>query len=321
MKKTTCKVTATIGAAMLLAASIVGCGNAANTTDTAAPVATTESTTAAAETTESTTAAAETTAQTTETPAADNTASDLTGSVTMAGSTSMEKLANALSESFMAEYPGVTVNAEFTGSGAGIESLIAGSVDIGNSSRSLKDEEKSQGAVENVVAIDGIGVIVDPDNGLDGLTKEQLVDIYTGNISNWSELGGTDEPIVVVGREAGSGTRDGFESILDVKDTCAYANELDSTGAVIAKVASTPGAIGYASFGDLNDSVKTLALDEVTPSIETIKDGSYILQRPFVMATMGEVSEQNEAVQALFAYLKSDAGKQIVESVGLVTVD
>ncbi len=311
MKKTTCKVTATIGAAMLLAASIVGCGNAANTTDTAAPAATTESTTAAAETT----------AQTTETPAADDTASDLTGSVTMAGSTSMEKLANALSESFMAEYPGVTVNAEFTGSGAGIESLIAGSVDIGNSSRSLKDEEKSQGAVENVVAIDGIGVIVDPDNGLDGLTKEQLVDIYTGNISNWSELGGTDEPIVVVGREAGSGTRDGFESILDVKDTCAYANELDSTGAVIAKVASTPGAIGYASFGDLNDSVKTLALDEVTPSIETIKDGSYILQRPFVMATMGEVSEQNEAVQALFAYLKSDAGKQIVESVGLVTVD
>ena len=311
MKKTTCKVTATIGAAMLLAASIVGCGNAANTTDTAAPAATTESTTAAAENT----------AQTTETPAADNTASDLTGSVTMAGSTSMEKLANALSESFMAEYPGVTVNAEFTGSGAGIESLIAGSVDIGNSSRSLKDEEKSQGAVENVVAIDGIGVIVDPDNGLDGLTKEQLVDIYTGNISNWSELGGTDEPIVVVGREAGSGTRDGFESILDVKDTCAYANELDSTGAVIAKVASTPGAIGYASFGDLNDSVKTLALDEVTPSIETIKDGSYILQRPFVMATMGEVSEQNEAVQALFAYLKSDAGKQIVESVGLVTVD
>lgn len=311
MKKTTCKVTATIGAAMLLAASIVGCGNAANTTDTAAPAATTESTTAAAETT----------AQTTETPVADNTASDLTGSVTMAGSTSMEKLANALSESFMAEYPGVTVNAEFTGSGAGIESLIAGSVDIGNSSRSLKDEEKSQGAVENVVAIDGIGVIVDPGNGLDGLTKEQLVDIYTGNISNWSELGGTDEPIVVVGREAGSGTRDGFESILDVKDTCAYANELDSTGAVIAKVASTPGAIGYASFGDLNDSVKTLALDEVTPSIETIKDGSYILQRPFVMATMGEVSGQNEAVQALFAYLKSDAGKQIVESVGLVTVD
>ncbi len=311
MKKTTCKVTATIGAAMLLAASIVGCGNAANTTDTAAPAATTESTTAAAETT----------AQTTETPAADNTASDLTGSVTMAGSTSMEKLANALSESFMAEYPGVTVNAEFTGSGAGIESLIAGSVDIGNSSRNLKDEEKSQGAVENIVAIDGIGVIVDPDNGLDGLTKEQLVDIYTGNISNWSELGGTDEPIVVVGRESGSGTRDGFESILDVKDVCAYANELDSTGAVIAKVASTPGAIGYASFGDLNDSVKTLSLDEVMPSIETIKDGSYILQRPFVMATMGEISEQSDAVQAIFAYLKSDAGKQLVESVGLVTVD
>lgn len=286
MKKTTCKVTATIGTAILLAASVVGCGNAAGNTQT------------------STTAAA-----------------DLTGSVTMAGSTSMEKLANALSESFMAEYPGVTVNAEFTGSGAGIESLIAGSVDIGNSSRNLKDEEKSQGAVENIVAIDGIGVIVDPENGLDGLTKEQLVDIYTGVVSNWSELGGTDEPIVVVGRESGSGTRDGFESILDVKDACAYANELDSTGAVIAKVASTPGAIGYASFGDLNDSVKTLALDEVMPSIETIKDGSYILQRPFVMATMREIGEQSDAVQAIFTYLKSDAGKQIVESVGLVTVD
>lgn len=279
MKKTTCKVTATIGAAMLLATGIMGCGNTAGTADA------------------------------------------LTGSVTMAGSTSMEKLANALSESFMAEYPGVTVNAEFTGSGAGIESLIAGSVDIGNSSRSLKDEEKSQGAVENIVATDGIGVIVDPDNGLDGLTKEQLVDIYTGNISNWSELGGTDEPIIVVGRESGSGTRDGFESILDVKDVCAYANELDSTGAVIAKVASTPGAIGYASFGDLNDSVKTLSLDEVMPSVETIKDGSYILQRPFVMATRGEISEQSDAVQAIFAYLKSDAGKQLVESVGLVTVD
>ncbi len=286
MKKTTCKVTATIGTAILLAVSVAGCGNAAGNTQT------------------STTAAA-----------------DLTGSVTMAGSTSLEKLANALSESFMAEYPGVTVNAEFTGSGAGIESLIAGSVDIGNSSRNLKDEEKSQGAVENIVAIDGIGVIVDPENGLDGLTKEQLVDIYTGVVSNWSELGGTDEPIVVVGRESGSGTRDGFESILDVKDACAYANELDSTGAVIAKVASTPGAIGYASFGDLNDSVKTLALDEVMPSIETIKDGSYILQRPFVMATMGEIGEQSDAVQAIFTYLKSDAGKQIVESVGLVTVD
>lgn len=312
MKKTTRKVTATIGAAMLLAASIMGCGTAS---DTAAQTPETNVETPAVETEA---AAADTEVVAEESEA---TGSDLTGSVTMAGSTSMEKLANALGESFMAEYPGVTVNAEFTGSGAGIESLIAGSVDIGNSSRNLKEEEMSQGAVENIVAIDGIGVIVDPDNGLEGLTKEQLVDIYTGNVSNWSELGGNDEPIVVVGRESGSGTRDGFESILDVKDACVYANELDSTGAVIAKVASTPGAIGYASFGDLNDSVKTLALDEVLPSIETIKDGSYILQRPFVMATMGEISEQSDAVQAIFAYLKSEAGKSIVESVGLVTVD
>ena len=178
MKKTTCKVTATIGAAMLLAASIVGCGNAANTTDTAAPAATTESTTAAAETT----------AQTTETPAADNTASDLTGSVTMAGSTSMEKLANALSESFMAEYPGVTVNAEFTGSGAGIESLIAGSVDIGNSSRSLKDEEKSLGLTATVIATDGIAVIVNKENPTDGLTSDQVKSIYVGDTTDWADV-------------------------------------------------------------------------------------------------------------------------------------
>ena len=160
----------------------------------------------------------------------------------MAGSTSMEKLANAVAESFMEKYPNVTVSAEFTGSGAGIESVTAGSVDIGNSSRNLKEEEIAAGAVENIVAIDGIAVVVDPANTVADLSKEQLISIYTGETTNWSELGGADEPIVVVGREAGSGTRGAFEEILAIEEACVYANELDSTGAVMAKVASTPGA-------------------------------------------------------------------------------
>ena len=175
------------------------------------------------------------------------TETDLSGTITMSGSTSMEKLANAVAESFMLKYPGVTVTAEFTGSGAGIEAVSAGTCDIGNSSRNLKEEELANGVVENIVAIDGIAVVVDPANTAAGLNKEQLIGIYTGEIKNWSEVGGADAPIVVVGREAGSGTRGAFEEILEIEDACAYANELDSTGAVMAKVASTPGAIGYVS--------------------------------------------------------------------------
>lgn len=233
----------------------------------------------------------------------------------------MEKLANALAESFMAKYPGVTVTAEFTGSGAGLESVIGGSVDIGNSSRALKDEEKAAGAVENIVAIDGIAVIVDPDNTVTDLTKDQLISIYTGETTNWSELGGNDEPIVVVGREAGSGTRGAFEELLGVEDSCAYANELDSTGAVIAKVASTPGAIGYASLDAVDDSVVAVALEGVAPTVENIKAGNYFLSRPFVMATVGEISAQSELVQAWFAYIQSDEGRAVIEQVGLITVD
>lgn len=239
----------------------------------------------------------------------------------MAGSTSMEKLANAVAEAFMEKYPSVTVTAEFTGSSAGIESLQAGSVDIGNSSRSLKDEEKAAGCVENIVAIDGIAVVLDPTNTVTDLTQDQLVQIYKGEVTNWKDLGGTDEPIVVVGREAGSGTRGAFEELLGVEDACQYANELDSTGAVIAKVASTPGAIGYASLDAVDDTIIAAKLNGVEPTEENIKAGSYILSRPFVMATMGEVSSQSEAVQALFDYLKSDEGKELVKSVGLITVD
>lgn len=252
---------------------------------------------------------------------AKETGADLGGSISMAGSTSMEKLANAVAESFMEKYPGVTVTAEFTGSSAGIEAVTAGSVEIGNSSRALKDEEKAAGAVENIVAIDGIAVVVDPANPVTDLTKDQLISIYTGETKNWSELGGEDAPVVVVGREAGSGTRGAFEELLKIEDACNYASELDSTGAVIAKVASTPGAVGYVSLDAIDDSVTAVALEGVEATAENIKAGDYFLSRPFVMATKGEISEQSEAVQALFEYLASGEGREVIAGVGLINVD
>ena len=233
----------------------------------------------------------------------------------------MEKLANAVAESFMAKYPDVTVTAEFTGSSAGVEAVLGGSVDIGNSSRNLKDEEKAAGAVENIVAIDGIAVVTDKENTVTDLTTDQLVGIYKGEIKNWSEVGGTDEAIVVVGREAGSGTRGAFEELLGIEDSCAYANELDSTGAVMAKVASTPGAIGYVSLDVVDDTVISLSLDGVAATEENIKAGDYTLSRPFVMATNGEISAQSDAVQELFTYLQSDEGKELIKSVGLIIPD
>lgn len=233
----------------------------------------------------------------------------------------MEKLANALSEVFMEKYPNVSMQAEFTGSSAGIEALLAGQADIGNVSRELKAEELEKGVVSNVVAIDGIAVIKDNANAVADLTKQQLTDIYTGTITNWSELGGENQPIVVIGREAGSGTRGAFEEILGVEDACAYSNELDSTGAVVAKVASTPGAIGYVSLDVLDDTVTPFSLEGVEPTAENIKAGDYFLSRPFVMATLGEISEQNELVQATFDLIYSEEGSALVEAVGLITVD
>ncbi|MBQ6787853.1 MAG: phosphate ABC transporter substrate-binding protein [Lachnospiraceae bacterium] len=246
---------------------------------------------------------------------------DVSGTITMAGSTSMEKLANAVAESFMAKYPNVTVTAEFTGSSAGIESVLAGSVNIGNASRALKDSEKESGAVENIVAIDGIAVVTDSANAVADLTKEQLVSIYTGQTTNWSELGGVDSAIVVVGREAGSGTRGAFEELLEIEDQCTYANELDSTGAVMAKVSSTPGAIGYVSLDVIDETVKAFSLEGVEATAENIKAGNYFLSRPFVMATKGEIAEQDAAVQELFNYLSSEEGKEVIKAVGLITVD
>lgn len=246
---------------------------------------------------------------------------DLSGSISMSGSTSMEKLANALAESFMEKYPGVTVTAEFTGSSAGVESVLAGSVDIGNSSRNLKDEEKNAGAAENIVAIDGIAVVVDPSNAVTDLTRDQLTAIYKGEVKNWIELGGANQPVVVIGREAGSGTRSAFEELLAIEDACVYANELDSTGAVMAKVSSTPGSIGYVSLDVVDDTIIPVKLDGTAPTEENIKAGSYALSRPFVMATKGSISEQKPEVQALFAYLFSGEGKELIKAVGLIPTE
>lgn len=218
----------------------------------------------------------------------------------------------------MAKNQQATVNTEFVGSSAGIESLISGKCDIGNASRPLTDSEKSGGAVENVVAIDGIAIVVNKMNTVTQLTKDQLIGIYTGTIKNWKETGGSDTPIVVVGREAGSGTRGAFEEILGIEGKCTYANELDSTGAAMAKAASTEGAIAYVSLDVINDTVKTVAMDGVAPTAENILAGTYFLSRPFVMATKGEISAQNELVKAFFAYIQSDDGQEIIEKVGLI---
>jgi len=299
------KLLALIGAGILAVTALVACGN--GDAATAQPSAVESS-------------AAESTVAESSAAAPAETTADLSGSISMVGSTSMEKLANALSEAFMEKYPDVTVTAEFVGSGAGVEAVTNGTADIGNSSRSLKDEEKAAGVVENVVAIDGIAVCVDPANEVADLTKEQLTNIYNGTVTNWKEVGGADEPIIVIGREAGSGTRGAFEELVDLVDGCKYANELDSTGAVIAKVASTPGAIGYASLDALDDSVKALSLEGVEATAENIKAGNYFLSRPFVMATKGEISEQNDLVQAWFDFVLGDEGQQVASEVGLITV-
>ena len=296
---------------LTMTAALIGCGSA----DQTASAETAETTEATEETTEDTvedTASSEAEA-TEEAPAA-----DLSGTISLAGSTSMEKLCEAMSESFMETYPGVTVTVEYTGSGAGLESLASGSVDIGNSSRHLKDEEVAGGAVENVVAIDGIAVIVDPDNSVSDIPADKLAAIYKGEITNWSELGGNDEAIVVIGRESGSGTRDAFEELLEVKDACKYAQELDSTGGVKAKVAATPGAIGYVSLDVVDESIKAVSIDSVEPTEANIIAGDYLLSRPFVMATNGEISAQNDLVKGWFDYISSDAGKDVIKSAGLI---
>ena len=300
MKNRVKKMVAILTAATMVAAGVMGCGSSDTNAD-------------ANNSNDNTT---QTESQATDNNTADNT--DLSGSVTLAGSTSMEKLANAMNEAFMEKYPNVSATAEFTGSSAGIESLAAGSVDIGDASRALSDDEKGQGLVENIVAIDGIAVITDTDNTITDIKSEDLAKVYTGEITNWKDLGGKDEQIVVIGREAGSGTRDAFEELMDVKDSCKYAQELDSTGAVLAKVATTPGAVGYVSLDVLDDTVNGLKINSVEPTEENILAGTYVLQRPFVMATKGEISEQSEQVQAYFDFINSEDGQNVIKSVGLI---
>ena len=243
----------------------------------------------------------------------------LTGTVSTDGSTSMEKVIGALSESFMAQNDGVTVNYNPTGSGSGITAVQEGTCDIGLSSRGLKDEEKSAGLKETVLAYDGIAIIVHPDNPVSDLSVEQIAKLYTGEITNWKDVGGNDAEVVLIGREAASGTRDGFESITGTKDKCQYRQELTSTGDVITAVSQNPDAIGYASLASIKDSVKALNVDGVTPGEAAVKDGSYKVQRPFVLVTM-EGKELSPAAQAFFDYAVSSDAASIIAKAGAVAV-
>ncbi len=244
----------------------------------------------------------------------------VSGTVSTDGSTSMEKVIGALSESYMAQNSGVTVTYNPTGSGSGITAVQEGTCDIGLSSRALKDEEKAAGLTETVLAYDGIAIIVHPDNPVSDLTIEQLAKLYTGEITNWKEVGGNDAEIVLIGREAASGTRDGFESITGTADKCQYRQELTSTGDVITAVSQNPDAIGYASLASVKDSVKALSVGGVTPSEETVKDGSYAVQRPFVLVTV-EGKELSAAAQAFFDYMTSADAASIIAKAGAVAAN
>ena len=268
-----------------------------------------------------TAAPAQTEAQTVaQTQAPETSAAALTGTVATDGSTSMEKVIGALGESFMEANSGVNFTYNPTGSGTGITAVSEGRCDIGLSSRALKDDEKASGLVETVLAYDGIAVIVNPANGVEDLSLEQIAKIYTGEITNWSEVGGSDAEIVLIGREAGSGTRSGFEEIVDVKDKCQYRQELTSTGDVIAAVSQNPDAIGYASLASVKDSVKALKVAGVAPSEETVKDGTYLIQRPFVLVTKEGVT-LSPVAQAFFDYATGGEANDIITAAGVVPVN
>ena len=258
-------------------------------------------------------APATTTAPASEAPA------ELSGTVATDGSTSMEKVIGALGEAFMEKNKGVTFTYNPTGSGSGITAVGEGRCDIGLSSRALKDDEKASGLKETVLALDGIAVIVNPANPVSDLDVETIAKIYTGEITNWKEVGGNDAEIVLIGREAGSGTRDGFESITDTKDSCKYRQELTSTGDVITTVSTNPDAIGYASLAALKDNVKALTVGGIAPTEDTVKDGSYVIQRPFVLVTK-DGAELSTAAQAFFDYATSADAADLIAAAGAVAV-
>ena len=243
----------------------------------------------------------------------------LSGTVATDGSTSMEKVIGALGEAFTSENSGVNFTYNPTGSGTGITAISEGRCDIGLSSRSLKDEEKAKGLEETVLALDGIAMIVNPANEISDLTVDQIAKIYTGEITNWKDVGGKDAEIVVIGREAGSGTRDGFESITKTAEKCQYRQELTSTGDVITTVSQNPDAIGYASLASVKNTVKALNVDGVTPTEETVKNGSYKIQRPFVLVTKSGVT-LSDAAQAFFDYATSAKASEIIAAAGATPV-
>ena len=241
----------------------------------------------------------------------------VSGKVATDGSTSMEKVIGALGEAFMEANPDVNFTYNPTGSGSGITAVSENRCDIGLSSRALKDEETALGLTATVMAYDGIAVIVNTENKVDDLSVEDIAKIYTGEITNWNEVGGDDAEIVLIGREAGSGTRDGFEAVTGTADSCRYRQELTSTGDVIATVAGNTGAIGYASLASVKDSVKAVTVDKVAPGEETVKDGTYAIQRPFVLVTK-DGTELSEAAQAFFEYITSAEAAEIISAAGAV---
>ena len=280
----------------MLVVAMAGCSQSQPAATTAAPAETAAQTTAAPQT---------------EAPAA------LSGTVATDGSTSMEKVIGALGEAFMEANSGVNFTYNPTGSGSGITAVSEGRCDIGLSSRALKDSEVASGLVGTVLAYDGIAVIVNPANTVEDLGIETIAKIYTGEITNWSEVGGADAEIVLVGREAGSGTRSGFEELTETVDKCKYRQELTSTGDVITAVAQNPDAIGYASLASVKDSVKALKVAGVTPSEETVKDGTYLIQRPFVLVTKEGVA-LSPVAQAFFDYATKGQANDIITASGVV---
>ncbi len=299
------KTLAIVLSGLMTVAALTGCSS--STTET----------TAAAETT-----AAETTtaADKAETEAAKEASTELSGTVATDGSTSMEKVIGALGESFMAANKGVTFTYNPTGSGSGIQAVQEGRCDIGLSSRALKDDEIAAGLKEDTLCLDGIAIIVNNENTVEDISLEDLSAVYKGEITNWSELGGSDSEIVLIGREAGSGTRDGFESITDTKDSCKYRQELTSTGDVITTVSQNPAAIGYASLASVKDSVKAVKIDGVEATEDTVKDGSYKIQRPFVLVTK-EGEKLSDTAQAFYDYAMSSDANELIAKAGAVAVN
>ena len=282
--------------ACVMAAGLVACGGSESTATTSTAGSTAGSTTAST---------------------AEETTADLSGAVATGGSTSVEKVIGALSEAFMEANPGVDVTYDPTGSGAGVTGAADGTLDIGLSSRALKEEEISKGLKETTFALDGIAIVVNTENTVEDLSLEQIAKLATGEITNWSEVGGPDAPVVLIGREAGSGTRDGFESIVGVEDKCAYEQELTSTGAVLAGVAANPNAFGYVSLASVDDTVKMVTVDGVAASEETVKDGSYKIQRPFVFATK-EGEELSAQAQAFYDFALSEDAAELIAAAGAV---